>query len=100
MKNPYITVEIIRISGKRETKQIPKDVVWKEIDAIIGAQFLDHVNLRDGRMMWVDDLGHDKQLPTNAIATELYWSVCRPGTLHRIVGDVVITNEADFEDEE
>ncbi|MGH7462669.1 MAG: hypothetical protein ACREMA_16800, partial [Longimicrobiales bacterium] len=59
---------------------------------------LDTVNLRDeGRhVMLLDDLGHHKQLPVNQKASELYWSVCRPGTTHTIRGDVVIVRDDDF----
>lgn len=33
--------------------------------------------------------------PVNAKATELYLSVCMPGTTHKIVGDVAICHDSD-----
>jgi hypothetical protein len=54
------------------------------------------VNLRDGRIMIVDDLGHPKELPVNVEATVLYHSVCRPGTTHEIRGDVAVTLDENF----
>jgi hypothetical protein len=70
-----------------------------EVEKLIGADYLDTVNLRDqhGSVMLVDDLGHQKALPVNAKATALYLSVCVPGTKHQIRGDVVICQDGDFE---
>lgn len=62
----------------------------------INADTLDTVNLRDGKVMLVDDIGLKKGLPVNAKATEIYHGICRPGTTHQIVGDVVIALDADF----
>jgi hypothetical protein len=79
----------------------------------IGAKSLDFVNLRrDGLMMAVDDDGWESQLlddgggrfelkpvrprrPLNRRATELYWSVCVPGTNFEIAGDVAIVHDGD-----
>jgi hypothetical protein len=54
------------------------------------------VNLRDGRVMFVDDNGISKNLRVNAKATGLYHSVCRRGTTHQIRGDVVVAFDNDF----
>ena len=74
------------------------------IEKLIGADALDTVTLRRGGeapgkpaiVMFVDDLGHSKQLPVNAKATEYYLSRCKPGTRHQIRGDVAIVNDEDF----
>lgn len=67
------------------------------IKSAIGADILDTVNLRDGRLMLVDDQGHEKELPINANATRFYLHVTRRGTSHVIRGDVAIARDADFE---
>lgn len=88
----------------------------RQIMELIGALALDSVNLRDGRVMFVDDNGYETVVrdnphspgftelvpvkarkPVNAKATALYHAVCIPGTTHRIVGDVAIVLDADFE---
>jgi hypothetical protein len=71
--------------------------VIKQMADEIGADVLDFVRLKDGRMMAVDDVGHAKQLPVNPKATDLYHKVCRPGTTHQIRGDVVLFLEDEFE---
>lgn len=58
--------------------------------------FTHTVNLRDGRVMMCDDMGVAKGLPRNVLATQLYWSICRPGTSHPILGDVIVFPDADF----
>lgn len=40
--------------------------------------------------MVVDDLGHAKGLPVNALATQAYWNACKPGTHHAIRGTVIV----------
>ena len=54
------------------------------------------VRLPDGWVMMGDDNGIAKGLPVNEAATALYHSVCRPGTTHKVHGDVLVTVEADF----
>jgi len=87
---------VIRADGAIEILDGPKTT--REIAALIGAQDsgLDAVNLRNGMVMLVDDLGYDKELNPNAIATALYHKICVPGTTHQILGDVVIVPDADF----
>jgi hypothetical protein len=34
--------------------------------------------------------------PINAEATKIYHTVCRPGTMHQIAGDVAICRDKDF----
>lgn len=110
-------VTIIRTSGATEQHEVPNgNGCFKAIEALIGAQFVDTVNLRDGRVMLVDDKGYEtdpittevdgvsfielrttKALkPVNVEATKLYHAVCIPGTTHQIVGDVAICLDADF----
>lgn len=89
-----MVVDIRRTNGTREVVDLPAN----DMDAVakaIGADVLDVVNLRDGRVMFVDDLGHDKNLPVNRDGTALYWKVCRPGTTWEIVGDVAICQDAE-----
>lgn len=105
-------VEILRTNGAREEHQVGKHILSNWIRRMIGAEVTDSVNLRDGRVMIVDDHGWDTNTrtegnriivtptqalkPINAQATELYWSVCRPGTTHQIAGDVAIAFDEDF----
>src|SRR5215831_4214963 len=84
-----VTVEIIRADGTHETAVVDRVNWLKQIEQLIGSNCLDSVDLRDGRFMFVDDLGYSRGLPDNAVATGLYHRVCKPGTTHRIKGDVV-----------
>lgn len=84
--------EILRIDGTREPFDGDRDALGRAIGAD-GA--LDLVNLRDGRFMYVDDLGYDKGLPVNPEATKLYLAICVPGTTHQIVGDVALIESAE-----
>jgi hypothetical protein len=93
MKHP--TRKLIRHDGTEiETGRLSLD----DVHALIGADYLDTVNLRDqhGHVMLVDDLGHRKELPVNMKATALYLTVCVPETRHQIRGDVVIVPDGDF----
>lgn len=107
-------IEILRTNGERETITVPSGrAAFAEIEKMIGASTLDTVNLRDGRVMLVDDAGWETRTvehapgqvefiptvprkPFNPEATKLYHSVCRPGTTHQIVGDVAIAWDRDF----
>jgi hypothetical protein len=66
------------------------DATSDEVRGLIGADVICTVDLRDGRVMLIDDNGYQKSLPDNPAATALYHSVCKPGTEHRIVGDVAV----------
>ena len=91
-----MTVEVIRTDGTRETVTIARPHrAIVEIATLIEAETLDTVNLRDGRVMLVDDTGMIDGRPINDEATRLYWTV-RPGTFNSIFGDVVIATDADF----
>lgn len=107
-------VEIIRTSGRHERHTAPRDSLIQWVHRAIGAETLDTVNLRDGRVMMLDDNGYESELveleaghselrpmralkPENAEATKLYHSVCIPGTTHKIVGDVAIVIDAEVD---
>jgi hypothetical protein len=67
-----------------------------EIQEQIGADCLDTVNLRDGRVMMVDDDGHGKDLDVNLRATAIYQKLCHRGTDWQIRGDVMIVRDEDY----
>lgn len=70
----------------------------QEIREKIGApQGLDFVDLGNGQVMAVDDVGLVDGKPINYKATELYHSVCVPFTMNPICGDVAIAWDADFD---
>lgn len=93
-----IKVEILRTNGAREHHEVGRHIVFDWIKRMISApQMLDTVNLRDGRVMLVDDVGLVDGKPINAEATKLYHGICRPGTTHPICGDVAIALDEDFE---
>lgn len=89
-----ITRCIIRVDGTEIPLAKTSDI--RQLSALIGADTLDTVNLRDGSVMLVDDMGHSKNLPVNAKATKLYRSICHPGVTHQIRGDAVVTLDEDF----
>ncbi len=105
-------VEIIRTSGVHAHHTVPSGDVIPRVRRLIGAETLDTVNLRDGRVMMVDDHGYETRLvekgpshyatetvrplkPDNPEATKLYHAICIPGTTHRIVGDVAIVIDSE-----
>jgi hypothetical protein len=67
-----IAVEIIRADGVHETASVDGCDWLHEAEILIGADILDTVDLRDGRVMLVDDVGRSKNLPDNPEATALY----------------------------
>jgi hypothetical protein len=89
-------VEILRANGTREAHEVGRHILLEWIRRMIGAACLDTVNLRDGRVMLVDDSGLIDGRPENPAATALYHSVCIPGTTNPIAGDVAIALDADF----
>ena len=89
-------VKLIRTSGKIEVMEIAKTDAIGHISRLIGANGLDTVNLRDGNVMLVDDTGVIDNRPVNALATEFYRAICRPGTMYSIHGDVAIVIDKDF----
>src|SRR5882724_10147543 len=109
-----MNVLIIRTDGKEETHDLTDSEVnysafRRELCKLLDADTFDIVILRDGRIMYVDDNGWQIEhitkpgltrkvpvranKPINQKATELYWSICKPGTTHKIVGDVAVVKE-------
>lgn len=89
-------VTLIKTSGEESTYHMNKLSI-REMARIAGCEVFDSVNLRDGRVMMVDDTGFMEGKKINPKATELYHGVCRPGTTHPICGDVVICWDKDWE---
>jgi hypothetical protein len=85
---------VIRSNGIRI--EIAGPVSIAHIEHLIGADICDTVMLADGLLvMIVDDLGHSKESPLNAIAMGLFPEV-RPGNPWVIKGDVVVVPDNDF----
>lgn len=93
-----MNVKIIRTDGSIEVMEIARADAIGHISRLIGAPsgLVDTVNLRDGRVMLVDDTGALDGRPVNKLATEHYRAVCKPGTRVPICGDVAIVLDADF----
>jgi hypothetical protein len=118
-----IKVLVIRCDGTEETHKINANNFHAEVEPLIGAKTFGTVNIfknpihapRFGMrrpVMVLDDAGYDTRViqhgnhehhvpiqarrPVNPKATELYHSVCRPGTTHEIVGDVAIVDDEDL----
>jgi len=107
-------VELIRTDGTHEWHEISRNGAIQSCCRLMGCELTDSVNLRDGRVMLMDDdgwetrterpEGHIVLVPIrpkagkqiNPEATRIYRSVCKPGTTHQIVGDVIIVNDEDF----
>jgi hypothetical protein len=113
MSNPRVRM-LIRTDGT--TQVFDKPVPFDEIRRLIGADTMDTVALhhmgRPLHVMMVDDMGYETKAvvdgntthlvpvralkPVNLKATELYHANCMPGTLHQIVGDVLVVPDEDF----
>ena len=97
---PYPTRCIIYPDGQVIHRQarIPMEDITDIICGGTSARSLSTVNLRDGHVMLVYDLGHilDPMLPVNPGATAAYWGICVPGTTHEIRGIAVIVPDEDF----
>jgi hypothetical protein len=114
-----MTITIIRIDGTEEQHEVARpDDAFRATAQLIHARTVEMVNLRDGRVMLVDEDGYEVQVverepppgydfaaervpvrplkPANPKATALYHAICVEGTTHQIVGDVAIVNDADF----
>lgn len=91
-------IEVLRVDGTREQHEVPKFSAIRLINKLIGADCGDTVNLRDGRVMCVDDTGLVDGKPINKQATELYWSIypLAKKSQQPIAGDVAIAVDEDF----
>jgi hypothetical protein len=110
------TYLLICTDGTEEVRRLtnPPPAPIEQMRQAIGADTIDTVvlTMRDRRpdlVMIVDDHGYESRgvetatgvelvpvralKPVNRKATELYWSVCVPGTTYEIVGDVVICHD-------
>jgi hypothetical protein len=90
---------LIRVDGTDEVR--PGRIGIREINRLISADGLDSVTLRrhggyPTEIMMVDDTGMVDGKPVNPKATELYHSICKPGMVWAIHGDVVIVHDSDF----
>ena len=88
---------IIRVDG---TELLVKEKpTLRAVQKAIGAESVDTVCL-DKRtrtqIMIVDDTGMIDGKAVNPKASELYHSICKPGTVFSIHGDVAICNDLDF----
>lgn len=97
---PYPTRAILMPDGKVIVRYAPLPMA--DIEAIIcdphpdAPRALTTINLRDGHVMLVHDLGHPLDLPVNPAATAVYHAICHPGTTHEIRGIAVIVPDEDF----
>ena len=91
-------LELLKVDGTRTEHVVDMRgrALLAEVSRLIGCDVLDAVNLRDGRVMCVDDTGLIDGKPVNEQATKVYHSVCVPGTTHKIHGDCVIAWDEDF----
>ena len=72
-------MKMLLLKTTGEAVEVAADLA-AEVERLIGAELLDVVDLRGGRVMFVDDSGQSKGLPVNHDGTELYHSICQAGT--------------------
>jgi len=87
-------INVIRVSGENETHTIPQRDPFKRIYELLNCNGCDTVNLKDGRVMIVDDTGMIDGKPINPKATAIYHTV--RNTPYSIHGDVAIAVDEDF----
>lgn len=93
---PLCHVEIIRSDGTREHHELSKHNLLNSVHQLIGAECCDSVNLRNGKVMMVDDTGMIDGKPINDEATKIYHEKCGGMTPNSIHGDVAIVVDKDF----
>jgi hypothetical protein len=97
--HPQKTRILIKANGLVQRFHAP--LTFKEIETLIRASALDHVNLKDGvHCMYVDDFGASKPLPFNFLATALYFEKCGGPVDWFLKGDVVVVPHSDYSEEE
>lgn len=93
-------IDLITVSGVGAPQpcEIGRHGAIGEIQKLIGCDCCDVVNLRDGRVMLVDDTGKIDGKPVNSRATEIYRSIYPLAAEHgaSIHGDVAIAIDEDF----
>ena len=90
---------IIRVDGTEElVEEKPTfDRVYKAIGCdCVDTVILDKRTSLPTQIMMVDDTGMIDGKPVNPKATSLYHSICKPGTIWAIHGDVAIVHDGDF----
>lgn len=87
-------VQVLRVDGSEETHKVERRALLPQIYQLIGCDCIDTVNLRDGRVMLVDDVGMLVQKPINGQATRIYHGIY--STPYPIVGDVAIVLDEEF----
>lgn len=111
-------VFVIRTDGREESYTInPDEAKMTTVRRALGFDSFDFVHFSSPRglphciSMIVDDNGYKSELvqngpssfelkvkearkPVNEKATQLYHSICKPGTIHQIVGDVALIHDS------
>lgn len=90
------TYKIIRVDGtetlvkqKPTIRTVTRDIGCDSIDTVL-------LDRKAEIVMMVDDTGMIDRKPVNPKATALYHSICKPGTVYAIHGDVAIVWDGDF----
>ena len=94
-----MNIEFLPVAGDRQARVIEKRGAIKTIRSMIGAPIAtDTVNLRDGRVLIVDDTGLLDGRPVNPAATALFRSIYPLAEENKtnIHGDCVIAVDEDF----
>lgn len=87
---------VIRTNGLEELHE--EKPTLDRIHKAIQCDTFDTITLDHNKeiVMLVDDTGMVDRKPVNPKATALYHSICKPGTVWQIHGDVAIVNDKDF----
>lgn len=86
----HVGVVYVDTNGKQEFK--PEKPTLEQMQQWVGGYIERTTCQWQGKLcdMVVNEEGHLKRLPLNAVATKAYWGACRPGTTHTIVGNAII----------
>lgn len=93
---------IIQTDGTEKVVDFPKTDRLEFMQRAVGG-YIEAIRLRGGRVMWVNEEGMLKGLPTNEKATEVVVDeapqyIWGPG--HKILGPVLIQEKSEEEEEE
>lgn len=88
---------IIAVDGTETIIQQKPEI--NRVCKAIGCEYIDTITLKRSPriVMLVDDVGMIDKKPVNPKATALYHSVCKPGTVWPICGNVAIVHDTDFQ---